>query len=83
MATAWPGTGRQIDRLQPGGVPARAPDARLPSCEPGWLYAIGPTNSARFLTVVPQPDVADPTRWHVMTGWDSDSRQSADHQSKP
>jgi hypothetical protein len=79
MATAWPWTGRLIDSVMAPAVCLRDnPNARLP----GSIYAIGPTNSARFLTVVLQPEAADPTRWHVMTGWDSDSRQIADYQSK-
>jgi hypothetical protein len=72
-------TTREIEEVVANGPRVRDnPYARVP----GSTYAIGPTNSARFLTVVLQPDAADPTRWHVMTGWDSDSRQIADYQSK-
>jgi hypothetical protein len=49
---------------------------------PGSIFAVGPTDAARFLTVVLQPDEADATRWHVMTAWESDPRQIADYQSK-
>lgn len=38
--------------------------------------------NAGFLTVVRQPDAANPARWHVMTRWDADSHQIADTQSK-
>jgi hypothetical protein len=48
----------------------------------GSIYAIGPTGAARFLTIVLQPDESDPTRWHVMTGWESSDRQIADYQSR-
>ena len=72
-------TTREIEEVVANGPRVRDnPYARVP----GSIYAIGPTNSARFLTVVLQPDAADPTRWHVMNGWDSDSRQIADYQSK-
>lgn len=42
---------------------------------PGSQYVIGPTNAARFLTLVLQPDDASATRWHVMTAWESSARQ--------
>ncbi len=72
-------TTREIEEVVANGPRVRGnPNARVP----GSIYAIGPTGSARFLTVVLQPDEADPTRWHVMTGWDSDPRQIADYQSK-
>ncbi|UUY03866.1 hypothetical protein LRS13_24960 [Svornostia abyssi] len=41
----------------------------------GSIVAIGMTNGARFLTLILQPDVDSPTRWHVMTGWDASARQ--------
>jgi len=47
------------------------PNARVA----GSVFAIGVTDGARFLTIVLQPDEASATRWHVMTGWDSSSRQ--------
>jgi hypothetical protein len=72
-------TTREIEEVVANGPRVRDnPNARMT----GSIYAIGPTSSARFLTVVLQPDEADPTRWHVMTGWDSDPRQIADYQSK-
>jgi hypothetical protein len=70
---------REIEEIIANGPRVRNnPNARVP----GSIYAIGPTDSARFLTAVLQPDAAEPTRWHVMTGWDSDFRQIADYQSK-
>lgn len=54
------------------------PNARLA----GSVFAIGITDGARFLTIVLQPDEASPTRWHVMTGWDSSPRQIEAFQSR-
>jgi hypothetical protein len=72
-------TTREVGEVVAGGPRVRGnPNARVA----GSVFAIGPTNSARFLTVVLQPDDADPTRWHVMTGWESDPRQIADYQSR-
>jgi hypothetical protein len=48
----------------------------------GSVFAIGVTDGARFLTVVLQPDEASATRWHVMTDWDSSSRQIEAFQSR-
>lgn len=47
---------------------------------PGSIVVIGPTDAARFLTLILQPDEASSTRWHVMTGWDSSARQIAAYQ---
>jgi hypothetical protein len=70
-------TTREIEEVVANGPHVRDnPYSRVP----GSIYAIGPTGTARFLTIVLQPDDADPTRWHVMTGWDSDPRQIADYQ---
>ena len=44
----------------------RVPDSRI---------VIGPTDAARFLTLILQPDEDSATRWHVMTGWESSARQ--------
>jgi hypothetical protein len=72
-------TTHEVEEIVASGPRVRDnPNARAP----GSIYVIGPTSSARFLTVVLQPDETDPTRWHVMTGWDSDPRQISDYQSK-
>lgn len=54
------------------------PAARVP----GSLFAIGPTDAARILTIVLQPDEASATTWHVMTGWDASPRQVRAFQSR-
>jgi hypothetical protein len=72
-------TTREVEEVVAGGPRVRGnPNARVP----GSIYVIGPTSAARFLTVVLQPDEVDATRWHVMTGWDSDTRQISDYESK-
>ncbi len=49
----------------------------------GSKLVVGPTAAARFLTLVLQPDEDSPTRWHVMTGWESSARQlEAFHRSQ-
>jgi hypothetical protein len=66
-----------------GGRRERAARARQPICARARLdLRDRPNQLSAILTVVLQPDTADPTRWHVMTGWDSDQRQIADYQSK-
>jgi len=42
---------------------------------PGSKAMIGPTDAARFLTLILQPDEDSATRWHLMTGWESSTRQ--------
>ena len=60
-------TTREVEQVVASGPRVRGnPNARVP----GPIHAIGLTSAARFLTVVLQPDDADPTRWHDMTGWD-------------
>jgi hypothetical protein len=41
----------------------------------GSKLVVGPTDAARFLTLILQPDEDSATRWHVMTGWESSARQ--------
>jgi hypothetical protein len=41
----------------------------------GSKMVVGPTDGARLLTLILQPDEDDPARWHVMTGWESSARQ--------
>lgn len=41
----------------------------------GSRLLIGPTDGGRVLTVVIQPDRADPALWHVMTGWPASRRE--------
>lgn len=68
---------RQITSIEVEQVIANGPFARE-NPEPrvaGSSIVIGPTNAARFLTLILQPDENSPTRWHVMTGWDSSARQ--------
>ena len=49
----------------------------------GSKLVIGPTDAARFLTLIVQPDDDSPTRWHLMTGWESSARQiDAFHMSR-
>ena len=48
----------------------------------GSVFAIGHTDSMRFVTLVLQPDDSRPTRWHVMSGWESSERQVAAFQRK-
>lgn len=43
----------------------------------GSKIVVGPTDAARFLTLILQPDEDSPSRWHVMTGWPSSARQIA------
>jgi len=46
------------------------------------VFAIGHTDAMRFMTFVLQPEESRPTRWHVMTGWQSTARQIAAFQRK-
>jgi len=41
----------------------------------GSKLVVGPTDAARFLTLILQPDEDNPTRWHVTTAWPSSARQ--------
>jgi hypothetical protein len=43
----------------------------------GSKLVVGPTDAARFLTLVLQPDDDSATRWHLMTAWESPMRQIA------
>ncbi len=36
---------------------------------------IGPTHGARVLTVVPNPEPAEPGAWHVRTAWPASPAQ--------
>lgn len=75
---------RQITGIEVEQVVANGPYVRE-NPEPrvaGSLIVIGPTDAARFLTLVLQPDEASTTRWHVMSGWDSSARQIAAFQRK-
>lgn len=70
---------RGITRIEVEQVVSRGP-AVLDNAEArvkGSRAAIGPTDAARFLTVILQPDEDSATRWHVMTAWESSTRQIA------
>lgn len=41
----------------------------------GSKLVVGATDSARFLTLILQPNDDHTTRWHLMTGWPSSARQ--------
>jgi hypothetical protein len=41
----------------------------------GSVLMIGPTYGGRILTVVLNPEPADPGAWHVRTAWDASSAQ--------
>lgn len=41
------------------------------------LWAIGPTHTGRFVTVVVERDLEDHGRWHVRTAWESTPAQAA------
>lgn len=62
-----------VSALALGPVHRPNPEARVP----GGLLAIGPTESARFLTFVLQPDEGSSTTWHLMSAWESSARQIA------
>lgn len=65
-------TGLEVEQVIANGPFVRAnPEPRVS----GSMIVIGPTDAARFLTLILQPDEASPTRWHLMTGWDSSARQ--------
>lgn len=65
-------TRREVEQVVENGPYVRSnPEPRVA----GSAIVVGPTNAARFLTVILQPDEGSATRWHVMTGWDSSARQ--------
>lgn len=41
----------------------------------GSVLMIGPTHGGRLLVVVLNPDVNDPSAWHVRTAWDASRAQ--------
>lgn len=41
----------------------------------GSVLMVGPTHGGRILTVVLNPEPADPGAWHVRTGWDASTAQ--------
>lgn len=68
---------RNITSVEVEQVIANGPYVRenpLPRVN-GSVIVIGPTDGARFLTLILQPDENSATRWHVMTGWPSSTRQ--------
>lgn len=68
---------RAITRIEVEQVIANGPavgDNAKPRVR-GSKVAVGPTDAARFLTLILQPDEESATRWHLMTGWDSSARQ--------
>jgi hypothetical protein len=76
--------GRRITSIEVEQVIANGPYVRdnpTPRMA-GSQIVIGPTDRARFLTLILQPDEDSTTRWHVMTGWESSTRQiKAYHES--
>jgi hypothetical protein len=71
--------GRRITSIEVEQVVANGPYVRdnpTPRTA-GSQIVIGPTDAARFLALILQPDEDSPTRWHVMTGWESSTRQIA------
>lgn len=68
---------RNITSSEVGQVIANGPFVRDNPAPrvPGGRIVIGPTDTARFLTLILQPDEDSATRWHVMTGWKSSTRQ--------
>jgi hypothetical protein len=41
----------------------------------GSVIMVGPTHGGRILTVVLNPEPADPGAWHVRTPWDASTAQ--------
>jgi hypothetical protein len=42
----------------------------------GSVLMIGPTHGGRILTVVLNPEPADPGAWHVRTAWEASTAQT-------